>query len=135
MAVRAPIGVGLPRLMRQLLTETVVLFAVGLAAGLLVAQLTLSTVRTLGPRDIPRIEEASLDSRALLFSGAAAGLAALLFGLAPALSAARAAPAGAGGIGGRVVGAEPRHQRLRSAVIVAEVGVSLVLLTGAGLAV
>jgi putative ABC transport system permease protein len=135
MAVRSALGVGLPRLVRQLLTETLVLFAVGLAAGLLAAQGTLHGVRLLGPKDIPRLEEAAVDSRALLLSGAAAGFAALLFGLAPALQAARAGAADAGKIGGRVVSAEPKHQRLRSAVIVAEVGVSLVLLTGAGLAI
>ncbi len=135
MAVRSALGVGLPRLVRQLLTETFVLFAIGLSAGLLVAQATLRAVRTFGPADIPRLAEAALDSRVLLFSGAAAGVAALLFGLAPALQAARAGATGAGKIGGRVVSAEPRHQRLRSAVIVAEIGISLVLLTGAGLAV
>ncbi|HEV8581580.1 MAG TPA: ABC transporter permease [Thermoanaerobaculia bacterium] len=135
MAVRSALGVGLPRLVRQLLTETLVLFAAGLVAGLLVAQGTLGAVRTVGPRDIPRLEEADLDTRALLLSATAAGVAALLFGLAPALQAARAGASGAAKIGGRVVTADPRHQRLRSAVIVAEVSVSLVLLTGAGLAV
>jgi predicted permease len=135
MAVRSALGVGVPRLVRQLLTETLVLFAAGLVTGLLVCQGSLHALRTLGPKDIPRLEQAALDSRALLFSTVAAGIAALLFGLAPAVQAARAGAAGAGKIGGRVVSADPKHQRLRSAVIVAEVSISLVLLTGAGLAI
>src|SRR5215210_1756318 len=135
MAVRSALGAGTSRLVRQLLTETVVLFGSGLAAGLLVAQGILRAVQIAGPRDIPRLEEAALDSHALLFAVAVAGVAALIFGLVPAFQAARAGAAGAGGIGGRVVTAGPRHQRFRSAVIVAEVSVSLVLLTGAGLAV
>ncbi|HEY7216285.1 MAG TPA: ABC transporter permease [Thermoanaerobaculia bacterium] len=134
MAVRSALGAGLPRLIRQLLTETLVLFAVGLVAGLFVAHGTLRAVRIAGPQDIPRLAEASLDSRALLFTGAVAGIAALVFGLAPALQAARSGAGGAGEVGGRVVNPGPRHQRLRNVVIVAEVAVSLVLLTGAGLA-
>ncbi|HEV2853309.1 MAG TPA: ABC transporter permease [Thermoanaerobaculia bacterium] len=133
MAVRSALGAGTSRLVRQMLTETLVLFGSGLAAGLLVAQGILSAVRVAGPRDIPRLEEAAIDPRALLFAAAVAAVAALIFGLVPAFQAARAGAAGAGS--GRVVTAGPGHQRFRSAVIVAEVGVSLVLLTGAGLAV
>lgn len=134
MAVRWALGGGIARMARQLLTETAVLFGIGLAAGLLVAQATLKAVRVFGPRDIPRLEGAGLDGYVLLITAAVACVAALVFGLAPALQTARAGQEGAGEIGSRIVTPGPRHQRLRSALIVAEVAVSLLLLTGAGLA-
>lgn len=134
MAVRWALGSGIARLARQLLTETAVLFGIGLAAGLLVAQATLKAVRVFGPRDIPRLDGAGLDGYVLLITAAVAFVAALVFGLASALQTARAGQEGAGEIGSRIVTPGPRHQRLRSALIVAEVGVSLLLLTGAGLA-
>ena len=134
MAVRWALGGGMARLARQLLTETVLLFGLGLAAGLLAAQVTLRAVRALGPQDIPRLEEAGLDWQVLLITAAIACVAALVFGLVPALQTARGGREGVGEIGSRIVTPGPRHQRLRSALIVAEVGVSLLLLTGAGLA-
>jgi putative ABC transport system permease protein len=134
MALRSALGAAAPRLIRRLLTETVVLFAVGLAAGLVVAQGTLQAVRRFGPADIPRLDEAVLDGRAFFFAAVVVGAAALLFGLAPALQAARSGASGASGVtGGRVHSAAPSRQRLRNVVVVAQLGLALALLTGAGL--
>ena len=134
MALRSALGAAVRRLIRRLLTETVALFAVGLAAGLVVAQATLLAVRRFGPADIPRLDEAVLDGRAFFFAALVVGVAALLFGLAPALHAARSGAAGAAAVaGGRVHGGAPSRQRLGNAVVVAQLGLALALLTGAGL--
>ena len=134
MALRSALGAAVPRLIRRLLTETLVLFAVGLAAGLVVAHGTLWALRGFGPTDIPRLDQAALNGRAFLFAALVVALAALIFGLAPALQAARSGAAGASSVGaGRVAGAAPGQQRLRSAVVVVEIGLALALLTAAGL--
>ncbi len=133
MAVRAALGGGRRRLVRQLLTESLVLYGLGLGAGLLVAQGVLVALLALGPQDIPRLEQAALEPRVLAFSSLAVLAVALAFGALPALRTAGGA--GMGDLGARATTPGARHQRLRSAILVAEVGISLVLLTGAGLAV
>jgi putative ABC transport system permease protein len=134
MALRSALGAAVPRLIRRLLTETLVLFAVGLAAGLALAHGTLWALRRFGPTDIPRLDEAALDGRAFLFAVLVVAATALVFGLAPALQAARSGAAGASSVGGsRVAGGTPPQQRLRSAVVVVEIGLAMALLTAAGL--
>src|SRR6185295_10854627 len=138
MATRSALGGGRLRLVRQLLTETLVLYGLGALAGLVFAQGVLRAVQTFGPSDLQRLDQATLDGRVLLFATVVSFSAALVFGLAPALDTAGRAASDAGGLaelGGRSVTAGRRHQRLRAATLVAQVAVSLVLLTGAGLAV
>jgi predicted permease len=130
-AVRAAIGAGRSRILRQLLTENVLLGLLGAAAGLLVAYWGLDSLLALTPNDLPHAHNISLDRWALGFTVLIAVMAGILFGLAPALRASRqdlndSLKEG----GGR--GSSQRH-RLGSALVVAEVALSLVLLVGSGL--
>jgi len=131
MAVRAAIGAGRSRILRQLLTENVLLGLLGAAAGLLVAYVGLHSLLALTPTDLPHAHNISLDRWALGFTLFIAVLAGILFGLAPALRASRpnlndSLKEG----GGR--GSSRRHP-LGSALVTAEVALSLVLLVGSGL--
>jgi predicted permease len=134
MAVRGAIGAGRARLVRQALTESLVLAVVGGALGLLSARLVLGGLLALAPHDIPLIDEVRLDPKVFAFAAGVTLLSTLLFGLLPALRLAyadlqvtlRGTDARAGGV---------PHARLRGALLVAEVALSLVLLSGAGLLV
>src|SRR2546428_13241905 len=86
MALRAAIGAGRGRLIRQSLIESAILAFVGAGAGLLMASFGLDIVVRWIPSDIPRIQQTSIDGDVILFTGVAAVVAGLLFGLAPALS-------------------------------------------------
>ena len=89
-AIRSAIGAGRHRLVRQLLTETLLLSAVGGAAGGLLAQWGSRALIALGPRDIPRLAETTFDWRVLLFAAAVTILTGLLTGIAPVFTASRA---------------------------------------------
>jgi predicted permease len=133
-AIRLAIGAGRGRLVRQLLTESLLLAVAGGAAGLLVAYWTLNFIVGSFPPDIGILGvEANLDYRVLAFSAGLSLLTGLLFGLAPALRATRPdvqtllkdqAAGGSGGIGG---------VRIRKGLIIAQVALTAVLLAGAGL--
>ncbi|HEX8720563.1 MAG TPA: ABC transporter permease [Pyrinomonadaceae bacterium] len=131
MAVRAAIGAGRWRIVRQLLTESLALSAVGGALGLLVAFWGLDALRALAPGNIPRLQNVALDGRVLLFTSAVTTLTGVLFGLVPALHGSRVNLGETLKEGGR--GVAGGGQRLRNALVVAEVALSLVLLVGAGL--
>ena len=133
MAVRAAIGAGRWRIVRQLLTESVALSAGGGALGLAVAFSGLEALRALAPGNIPRLQMVALDGRVLLFTTAVTTLTGVLFGLAPALRASRVNLGRSLKEGGRAVAGG--GERLRNALVVAEVALSLVLLVGAGLLV
>ncbi|MGH7555720.1 MAG: ADOP family duplicated permease [Longimicrobiales bacterium] len=134
MAVRGALGAGRARLVRQALTESLLLAVAGGALGMLCARLVLGGLLALAPPDIPLIDEVRLDPRVFAFAAGATLLSTLLFGLFPALRLAytdlqvtlRGTDARAGGV---------PHARLRGALLVAEVALSLVLLSGAGLLV
>jgi len=136
-AVRTALGASWQRLVRQLLTESLLLGLLGGAAGLLVARAALRVVRTINPGNIPRLEAIGLDGSVLFFTFAISVITGLLFGLAPALRAARVDLSSSMKAGGRNTQGEggfgSSRRRLRSLLVVAEVAISLMLLVGAGL--
>jgi putative ABC transport system permease protein len=131
-AVRAALGASWGRIVRQLLTESLLLAAVGGTAGLLLATWGVDFLKTLSPADMPRMQDVRLDGRVLVFTLLVSLLTGLVFGLIPALRAARADQNEALKEGGRG-GEGLRRNRLRSALVVAEVASAMTLLVGAGL--
>jgi predicted permease len=129
--VRTALGASRMRLIRQFVVETLVLYVIGTAVGLVVAAWLLNLVRTLGATAIPRVNDVGLLMPVLVFTCATSLLAALVFGLAPAWHATRAASAAA--LGARATTAGRSSQRFRSVIVVAQVAVALCLLTGASL--
>ncbi|HET9229016.1 MAG TPA: ABC transporter permease, partial [Thermoanaerobaculia bacterium] len=130
MAIRSAVGGSRGRLVRQMLTESVVLSLIGGIAGALVAAWTHRLLPRLLPRDIPRIEEAQLDGGVFLFAFLLSGFTGLLFGLLPALRSARGSLARDLHGGGAEA---PRRSSSGSLLVVAEIALAFVLLVGAGL--
>jgi putative ABC transport system permease protein len=131
-AIRTALGAGRLRLVRQFLTESVLLGLVGGATGLLIAVWLTQLLIHFSPGDVPRLGESQLSLGALAFAFAVSILTGVLFGLAPALQVSKAnlnidLKEGSRGA------AAFRRSRVRSALVVAEVALSLVLLAGAGL--
>jgi len=131
-AVRTALGAGRGRIIRQLLTESVVLAFCAAGAGLLVARAAVVAVMAWSPNDVPRLEQAHIDPLALGFAMAVALVSSVLCGLAPALRLARRDVQGGLRDGGRGSTGGLRD-RLRGGLIMAEVALSLLLLVGAGL--
>ena len=131
MGLRAALGAGRGRLLRQLLTESVLLSLVGAAVGLGVARGAVALLQALGPEGVPRLDEVVLDGRVLAFTAAAALLTGVLFGLAPALQASRTDLYALLQQGGRT--ALVGGRRLRDGLVVGELALAMVLLIGAGL--
>ncbi len=138
-AVRTALGASWKRLVRQLLTESTLLGLLGGAAGLIIAYAALQIVRSINPGNIPRLEAITLDGTVLAFTFAVSIVTGILFGLAPALRAARVDLNTSLKAGGRNAQGEggfgSSRRRLRSLLVVAEVAISLMLLIGAGLLV
>ena len=132
-AIRSAIGGGRWRIVRQLLTESVVLAFVGGTAGLGLAYFGVRLLVTLGPRSVPRLEDAGLQPEVLLFALGITLLTGLVFGLAPALRAARADLLASVREGTRSSRRSARRDWLRGALVVGEIAVAVVLLVGAGL--
>jgi putative ABC transport system permease protein len=132
LAIRAALGAGRGRIVRQLLTESAVLALVSGAAGLVLAWWGVQTLGALGPRGVPRLEQASVDGTVLAFALGLSLLCSLVFGLAPALRAVRPAVQETLKEGGRG-SAGTRRDWLRPALISAEVALAVLLLVGAGL--
>lgn len=133
-AVRSALGAGAGRLARQFLVENLTLTLVAAAAGAGLAWLTLDVLLALAPPDIARISDVTIDGRVLGFTGLTAVVIGTLFGLLPVLQARRVdLQAALKGESGRGATGGPDQNRLRSALVVAEVGLAVVLLVGAGL--
>jgi predicted permease len=128
-SVRAALGAGRWRLARQLLTESLVLAAIGAVAGIALAAMAMPVLRGVGGDTVPRLDEMGLDWRVISFAAAASLLTGLLFGVAPALHASRSGMHGVLRSGARIASTG----RLRSTLVVASIALAMLLLVGAGL--
>lgn len=135
MAIRASLGASAGRIVRQLLTESVLLAAVSGLLGTLLALAGIRLIRAFGPANLPRLNEISLDPRVLGWAFGISLLAGILVGLAPAMTTLRRDLRSSGGEGGRSVAGGAATRRIRRALVVAEFALAIVLLAGAGLLV
>jgi putative ABC transport system permease protein len=133
MAVRAALGASVPRIVRQVLVEGIVLAAVSGLIGTLLAAGAIHGVRTFGPGTLPRLSEMSLDLRVLAWTAAISLLTGLVVGLAPAIMITRPKHRISTGEGGRSVSSGAASRRIRRTLVVAECALAIVLLVGAGL--
>jgi putative ABC transport system permease protein len=131
-AVRLALGAGRGRIVRQLLTESLLIAALGGIAGWLVGAWGINSMTALVPQDLLRLDQVRLNLPVLLFTLGASLLTGLLFGLLPALHASRTNLNTTLKEGGRS-GTGSAWARARQGLLVAEVGLALVLLVGAGL--
>ncbi len=134
-SVRAALGAGRARIVRQLLTESALLGLIGGVLGLLLACWGVQSLVALSSPDIPRVKEISVDGRVLIWTFSISLLTGILAGLAPAMQISKPnlhevlKEGDRGGAGGA------RHHRLLGLLVVSEVALTMVLLTGAGLLV
>jgi putative ABC transport system permease protein len=133
LAIRVALGAGAWRVLRQLLTESVVLSVAGGAAGLILSVWGLELVKRIGARTIPRLAEVNLDWTVLIVTAVVSVGTGILFGLIPALVSAKPELTEALKEGGRGSTAGSRRNRIRNALVVSEIALALVLLVGAGL--
>jgi predicted permease len=132
-AIRSALGAGRRRLMCQLLTESLILAALGGVVGLAIAYGGVRTILALSPDALPRIEEIAVDGRVLAFTSLIAIITGILFGLIPALRSAGSPVGESLKEGSRLATSGRSARRLHGALVVAEFALALVVLTGAGL--
>ncbi|MGH9401905.1 MAG: ADOP family duplicated permease [Terriglobia bacterium] len=133
MSLRTALGADRRRIVRQLLTESMLLSLLGGIAGLVMAYKGIALLRTWNPGNLPRIEDVRLDPAVLIFTGVISLLSGILFGLAPALQSSRidlnaSLKQGVRGFTGNIL-----RQRTQAAFVISEIALSLMLLIGAGL--
>ena len=133
LAVRAALGASRFALVRQLLSESLLVSGAGTVAGLLLAQWLVATVLKFSPEEVRHMGDIKLDAVVLVFTVVLTVVTALLCGLLPALSATKLDLDQSLKEGTRAVSGSRRQQRLRGALVVLEVALALVLLTGSGL--
>jgi putative ABC transport system permease protein len=134
-AIRVALGAGRLRLLKQVFTESVLLALIGGAAGVVLALWGVELLKTIGAQTVPRLREVNVD---LVVLGATAAICVgtgIIFGLAPGLASARPGLTEALKEGGRSSTGGARRNRLRNGLVIAEVALALVLLSGAGLLV
>ena len=131
LTIRAALGAGRGRLIRQVLVESVILALLGGVAGLLLGSWGMDALLALKPEDLPRVENVHLDGTVLFFTIALALITGIAFGILPAWQATRVEISGVLSSAGRSVTAA--RSRFRSILVIAELGLALVLLIGAGL--
>ncbi len=131
--IRSALGANRLRIIRQLLTESVMIAICGGALGVMLAMWGIDLLVALKPQDLPRLDEIKVDRAALLFTLGVSIATGLVFGLLPAWSVSRSKVGDALKDGGRSATAGVAKQRLRSSLVVAEVALAVVLLIGAGL--
>jgi putative ABC transport system permease protein len=133
LAIRAALGAGRLRLLRQLLTESLVLGMLGGVAGLAVAAWATGLLQSLAPPELPRLSNVVIDAQVLAYAAGASLLTGLLFGIVPGLHASRGESAGYLKEGGRTGADTARGGRLRTGLAISEVAIAVVLLVGSGL--
>jgi putative ABC transport system permease protein len=131
LAVRAALGAGRQRLIRQLVTESLLLVVLGGALGLLIVRIGINALVAIAPPGLPRVEAIAVDAKVFAFTFAITASVGLVVGLLPALRASRSALRPGLLEGSRQAGSG--HRRLRRGLVIAQVALALVLLVGAGL--
>jgi len=132
-AIRIALGATVKRMLRQLLTESVLLSLLGSVGGVLLAIWGLDIVRILGAQTVPRLREVNVDLRVLFMTLIVSVTTGILFGLVPALASSKPELTEVLKEGGRSSTTGVRRNRLRNCLIVVETALALVLLVGAGL--
>jgi putative ABC transport system permease protein len=132
-AIRTALGAARWRVIRQLLTESLVLGAVGGVVGLFVARWSLDLLVSLSPVDLTQLGHIQLSYPVLAFTAVVSLLTAVICGFAPAFEGARSDVQQSLKDGARQIGAGRRHRRLREGFVMAEIALAVVLLVGAGL--
>ena len=132
-AIRSAMGATRMRIVRQLLSESLLLAVAGGAAGVAVAYLGLDLLLGMKPEGVPRLEYVGINAVALAFTLAVSVTSGIFFGLFPALQLSRRSSAGELHTAGRVASQGFRSFPLRRVLVIAEIAIALVLLTGAGL--